>query len=82
MHTGEERGAPSGATLLGVVMHHDRAFVPDPVDVRCFPDHQAAVVDARLHPADVIAHDKKNVWFLVRCLRRSADADCQSEDQR
>ena len=82
MHTGEEGGAPGRAALLGIIVHHDRAFVRDPVDVGCFPDHQAAVITTRLHPADVIAHDKKNVWFLVRCLRRSADADCQSEDQR
>jgi hypothetical protein len=27
-------------------------------------DHQIAVVDTRLHPADVVAHDKEDVRFL------------------
>src|SRR6266487_1067210 len=57
----------------GVVGHEDRAFIPDPVDVRCFADHQAAVVDARLHPADVVAHDEEDVGLclLLRGSRRA-----------
>ena len=38
--------------------------LPDPVDVGRFANHQAAMVDTRLHPADVVAHDEKNVRFL------------------
>ena len=52
-----------------------RAFVPDAVDVGRFPDHQAAVVDARLHHADVISHDEHDVGFLVLRLNRSGCAE-------
>jgi hypothetical protein len=64
MHSGEEGVAPGGAALLGVVVHHDATFVCDPVNVRCFPDHQAAMIAARLHPADIIAHDEQDIGFL------------------
>ncbi len=70
MHAGEEGVAPGGAALLGVVGHEDRTFIADAVDVGRFPDHQAAVVDARLHPADVVAHDEEDVGlFLLRTRR-------------
>ncbi len=49
---------PGGAALLGVVRHEDRAFVANAIDVGRFPDHQAAVINARLHEADVVAHDE------------------------
>ena len=65
MHAGEEGVAPGGAALLGVIVHEDRALVPDAVDVRRLPDHQAAVVDARLHPADVIAHDEEDIGLAL-----------------
>ena len=42
--------------------------LPDAVDVGRFPDHQAAVVDARLHPADVVAHDEEDVG--LGCVAR------------
>ena len=47
------------------VVHEDCAFIADAVDVRRFTNHQAAVIDAWLHLADIIAHDEKNVWFLL-----------------
>src|SRR5262249_22016034 len=47
------------------VIHEDCALVADPIDVRGFADHQAAVIDARLHPADVITHDEENVGLLL-----------------
>ena len=50
MHAGEEGVAPGGAALLGVVVHEDRALIADAIDVGGFPDHQAAMIDARLHP--------------------------------
>ena len=53
----------------------------DPVDVRCFPDHQAAVIATRLHPADVIAHDEQDVGFLVLRLGRSDCAEKRSRAQ-
>ena len=31
------------------------------------PDHQAAVIDARLHDADVVTHDEEDVGFLCGC---------------
>ena len=37
----------------------------DAVDVGRFPDHQAFMVNARLHPADIIAHDEEDVGFLA-----------------
>ena len=45
---------PAGAALLGVVVHELGALLPEAVDVGRFPDHQSLVVDARLHPADVV----------------------------
>ena len=70
IHAGEEGVAPGGAALHGDVVHEDRALVPDAVDVGRFADHQAAMVDARLHPADVVAHDEQDVGLLIgRCLR-------------
>src|SRR4029453_12332548 len=64
MHSGEEGGAPGRAARLGVVVHEHAAFVRDPVNVRCFTDHQAAVIAARLHPADVVTHDEQDIRFL------------------
>ena len=70
IHAGEEGGAPGGAALLGVVVGEHRAFFADAVDVRRLADHQAAVVDRRLHPADVVAHDEEDVGLLRGLLRR------------
>ena len=70
--------APGGAARLGVVVHEHAAFVGDAVDVRRFADHQAAVIAARLHPADVVAHDEQDVGFLVLRLGRSDRAEKRS----
>src|SRR5262245_5867688 len=72
IHAGEEGIAPGGAALHGDVVHEDRTLVPDAVDVRRLADHQAAVVDARLHPADVVAHDEEDVGLLLLRGRRRA----------
>ena len=66
VHAGDEGAAPGGAARLGVVVHEHAAFGGEPVDVRRFPDHQAAVITARLHPADVVAHDEQDVGLFVR----------------
>src|SRR5262245_42469867 len=55
----------------------------DAIDVRRFADRQAAVIDARLHPADVVTHDEEDVRLLLsrswnNCSGRQAD----SEDRR
>ncbi len=72
IHAGEEGIATSRAALLGVVSHEDRTFVADAIDVRRLADHQATMVDAWLHPADVIAHDEEDIWlrWRLRCGRR------------
>src|SRR5262249_10946968 len=75
MHAGEEGVAPRRAALLGLVVCEDRAFVPVAVEARRFPDHQTAVIDARLHPADVVAHDEENVRLLL-LLRGCRHARC------
>ena len=67
VHAGEEGVAPGRAALLGVVVHELGALLSDAVDVGRFADHQPLMVDARLHPADVVAHDEENVWFLAGC---------------
>src|SRR5882724_2172106 len=69
-HAREEGIAPGRATLLSVVGHHDRAFFRNPVNVGRFPDHHAAVITARLHPADIIAHDEQDIGFLA-CYARA-----------
>ena len=65
---------PGRAALLGVIVREDRAFIADAIDVGRLADHQAAVVDARLHDADVVAHDEEDVGLLRRllCRRRRA----------
>ena len=77
MHAGEEGIAPGRAALLGVVVGEHRAFLADLVDVGRLSDHQAAVIDAWLHPADVVAHDEEDVWLLLLlCSRRCARDYC------
>src|SRR5215813_11119185 len=68
MHAGEKGVAPCRAALLSVVVGEHRAFLADAVDVGCLADHQAAVVDARLHPADVVAHDEEDVGLCLLLL--------------
>ena len=74
IHAREEGIAAGSAALHGDVVHEHRAFVADAIDVRRFADHQAAVIDARLHPSDVVAHDENDIGFLGRllCRRRRA----------
>ncbi len=70
--------APGRAALLGVVVGELRAFLADLVDVGRLADHQALVVDARLHPADIIAHDEEDVGllWLLRVGGAHAPAEC------
>src|SRR5262249_59537411 len=62
--------APRSATLHGEIIHEDRTLVADAVDVWRFTEHKSAVIDARLHDADVIAHDEKDVGLGLRRSRR------------
>src|SRR5262249_41068215 len=49
----------------GDVVHEHRAFLADLVDVRRFSDHHAAMIDAWLHPTDIVAHDEEDVRLLL-----------------
>ena len=66
IHAGEEGVAPGGAALHGEIVHELGALMADAVDVGRFPDHQALMVDARLHPADVVAHDEQDVGLCIK----------------
>src|SRR5260370_11523394 len=90
IHAGEEGITSGSATLNGDIVHEDGAFIADAVDVGSLANDQAAMVDARLHPADVIPHDKKDVRFLRSsrlCVcgrtptRDQSSDDCQTADQ-
>jgi hypothetical protein len=74
IHAGEEGIASRRAALLGIVSHEDRAFIADAVDVGCFPNHPPAVIDARLHQADVITHDEKDLGFVSWATAGATDA--------
>src|SRR5881296_3309582 len=50
------------------LVHEGRTLMPDPVDIGSLANHQAAVIDARLHPADIVAHNEEDVRFLFRSL--------------
>jgi hypothetical protein len=63
-------------TLLSVVVHEDRGFFRDTVNVGCFPDHLTAMIATRLDQADVIAHDEHDAGFLVL---RSQGGGCADE---
>jgi hypothetical protein len=68
------------AALLGVVVHELGALLPDAVDVGRFAVHQASVVDARLHPADVVAHDEQDVGLVLRRGGRHTRHGCRERD--
>src|SRR5262249_22264196 len=61
IHAGEEGVAPGRAARHRDIVHKLRASLRDAVDVGRFPDAQALMVDAPLHPADVIAHYGQDV---------------------
>jgi len=62
---GDERGASGGAGLLGVEVGEDRALLRNAVDVGRAVAHHAAIVNADVPVADVIAEDDKDVGFLL-----------------
>ena len=55
---------PGGAALHGVVVHELPPSFAEPVDVGRLAERQAPVIDADLHPADVVAHDEQDVGLL------------------
>ena len=58
IHSGDKGVAPGCAALHGIVGREHPALLCETVDVGCFTKPYAAVVNAHLHPADVIAHYK------------------------
>ena len=72
LHASEEGSTPGRATLFGVISHEGRAFIADAVDIGRLTYRQAAVIDARLHPADIVAHDEQDVRLLLLSYRRSS----------
>ena len=67
MHAGKEGISPGGAALLGIVVGEHRTLIADAVDVGRLANCKATMIDARLHNADVITHDEKDVGFLCGC---------------
>jgi len=66
----DESGTASGAALLRIPAVKQRAFFGNAVDVRGLVPHHAAAVTTRVKPADIIAHDDKDVRLLGLLLLR------------
>jgi hypothetical protein len=66
---GDERRAPGGAGLLGVVVGKDRALFGDAVDVGRAVAHHTAVVRADVPVADIVAKDDEDVRLLALGLK-------------
>src|SRR6516225_9918754 len=62
---GDKRGASSRATLLGIPVGKQRPLLCDPIDIGRAVSHHAEVVGAYIRPANVIAHDEKDIGLLV-----------------
>src|SRR6266536_4547445 len=76
--THDEVRASRRATGLGVIVGEQHAFLGKPVEVRRPPGHHATMVGADVPHADIIAHDKDDVGFLVLRLRcRHDERDAQ-----
>ncbi|MCY1239475.1 hypothetical protein D9M72_522700 [compost metagenome] len=58
---GDEGGAPGGAALLAIPIGEESTLIADAVDVGRAIAHHAAVIDARIEPADIVAHDHQDV---------------------
>ena len=72
-------------TLHGDIVHEDRPFITNAVDVRCFSNHQAEMVNAMLHPTNVVAHYEEDVWFPRRsrlCMCGHTSTSDQSSNDR
>src|SRR6476619_2404213 len=84
LHASDEGRTSRRATLLGIVGQELCAFMADAVDIRRFPNRQALVIDARLHPADVITHDEQDVWLrlLSGCWNGISDRQAKRSNDR
>ena len=79
VHAGVERCPAGGTALHRRIVHEDAALLGDTVDVRRFADHPAAVIDLRLHQADVVAHDEQDVGFVGGECRHGRQGQCHSK---
>src|SRR5262249_7715580 len=61
IHPRKERTTTGGAALPGEIVPVNCAFVAGPIDAGGFANHQATMINARLHPADVVTHDEQDV---------------------
>src|SRR5262249_59669909 len=61
----DERRAPGRAALLAVPVGEAGALPGDAVDVRRLVAHDAAVIAARVEPADVVTPDDEDVRLLA-----------------
>src|SRR5205085_7418935 len=82
IHARKEGVAPGGAALHGNVVHEDRAIISNTVDVRRFAYHQAAMVNAGLHPADIVAHNEEYVGLTGRRLCGCRPDSCEQTYRR
>src|SRR5262249_50692732 len=77
-----EEGITSGSTALhGHIVHELRPLLTDAIDVGGFTNHQALMVDAWLHPTDVIPHDEQNVGLRLLLRRSRRDRRHRGSDQ-
>src|SRR5262249_27050729 len=63
---GNERRATGGAALLAVPVREKCPFLRDAINVGRLITPDAMVITAWVEPADVIAPDDKDVWFVCR----------------
>ncbi len=62
---GDEIRPARRAARLGVIVGEHHALVGQLVEVRRLAGHDAAMIGADVEPADVVAHDDKNVGLLI-----------------
>src|SRR5262249_43326323 len=65
IHACDKSISPGRAALHGVVCREHSTLVRESVDIGCFPEAEATMVGAHLHPPNVVAHDEKNVGPLL-----------------
>ena len=80
--TEDEGGAAGGATLLGVEVGEQRAFLREAIDVGRLVAHHAEVVGADVVDADVVAPDDEDVRLLAGLLRLCGPANINTTAAR
>jgi hypothetical protein len=65
IHAGEKGVTRGCAALHGHIVHEPCPFVTDAINIGRLPDHQTLMVNARLHPTDLVTHDEKDIGLLL-----------------